>query len=105
MRPELMESPTRATYDCFSLQAQDDTAIFFSNFATTAADQTHTVAAPGVCVATTSLGGLYGASSGTSSSSPHVAGIYLRRRADRRCHGGDSLSWRWLSHLAVALAT
>jgi subtilisin family serine protease len=52
----------------------DDSFAIFSNFATLATDQTHTVAAPGVCVASTAIGGLYGAGSGTSFASPAIAG-------------------------------
>ena len=54
--------------------AGDDIAAEFSNFATSAADQSHVVAAPGVCVPSTYIGGLYGRFSGTSFASPLVAG-------------------------------
>jgi subtilisin family serine protease len=52
----------------------DDEAAGFSNFATEAADQEHTIAAPGVCIRSTWLGGEYRTRSGTSMASPHVAG-------------------------------
>ena len=54
---------------------RDDTAAFFSNFATRGSeDAAHTIAAPGVCVESTLPGDKYGSSSGTSFSSPLVAG-------------------------------
>lgn len=48
---------------------QDDTLADFSNWGTTV-----DVAAPGVCIYSTLMGGLYGTKSGTSMASPHVAG-------------------------------
>lgn len=52
----------------------DDVAASFSNFATTLADQAHTVSAPGVCVPSTYFDGALGHGSGTSFASPLVAG-------------------------------
>jgi subtilisin len=52
----------------------DDVAAEFSNFATLPADQAHAVAAPGVCVPSTYFDGALGHGSGTSFSSPLVAG-------------------------------
>jgi subtilisin len=62
----------------------DDAFASFSSFATLAADQAHTIAAPGRCILSTAApnsliwGGskapLYGVISGTSMASPHVAG-------------------------------
>jgi subtilisin len=66
---------------------QDDTAVFFSNFATTSADQAHTVAAPGACIVTDFLGGQLAVESGTSFSSPLVAGVAALCIASGPCTG------------------
>jgi hypothetical protein len=51
----------------------DDTTASFSNWAVSAADQVHTVAAPGVCIYSTWKGSSYGHLSGTSMAAPHAA--------------------------------
>ncbi len=65
----------------------DDTAAGFSNFASLAVDQAHTIAAPGVCVPSTSVGGLYGRASGTSFAAPLVAGTVALCVASGPCAG------------------
>ena len=52
----------------------DDEFAFFSNYATLFSDRSHTVAAPGACLGSTFIGSQYAISSGTSFSSPLVAG-------------------------------
>jgi subtilisin len=66
---------------------QDDTAAFFSSFATIGADQAHTVAAPGVCIVTDFLGGQLAVETGTSFSSPLVAGVAALCIASGPCAG------------------
>jgi subtilisin len=53
---------------------KDDYAATFSNYATLASDQNHTIAAPGVCIYSTWKSGGYNTISGTSMASPHIAG-------------------------------
>jgi subtilisin len=66
---------------------QDDTAVDFSNFATTSADQAHTIAAPGVCIVTDFVGGQLAVESGTSFASPLVAGVAALCIASGPCAG------------------
>jgi subtilisin family serine protease len=66
----------------------DDTAGDFSNFTTpTSADASHTIAAPGVCIASTAMGGGYTTVSGTSPAAPHVAATVARCLASGACAG------------------
>jgi subtilisin len=51
----------------------DDRFAYFSNFATRASDEAHTIAAPGVCVPSTWIEGQYATWSGTSFSTPVVS--------------------------------
>jgi subtilisin len=53
----------------------DDFIATFSNFATTEADTAHTIAAPGVCILSTSRLSGYGVETGSSFAAPHVAGV------------------------------
>ena len=67
----------------------DDRYASFSNFAnpTDTGGQAHMVAAPGVCIDSTWLGGGYRIISGTSMASLHVAGTVLTYIASVACAG------------------
>lgn len=67
--------------------ADDTAADSFSNFATLAEDQAHTVAAPGVCISSTYPDGQYGVAVGTSFASPLVAGTVALCIASGPCSG------------------
>jgi subtilisin len=65
----------------------DETAADFSNFATLAADQNHTIAAPGVCIDSTYMLGGYDTLSGTSMASPHMTGVAALCISSGACTG------------------
>jgi subtilisin family serine protease len=66
----------------------DETAADFSNWTTKgSADEGHTIAGPGVCILSTWKGGGYKTISGTSMSSPHVAGVTALCIASGNCTG------------------
>jgi subtilisin len=52
----------------------DDAYASYSNYAVSATDQAHTIAAPGTCVVSDALGGGTSTYYGTSQAAPHVAG-------------------------------
>jgi subtilisin len=65
----------------------DDTSADFSNYATLAADQNHTIAAPGVCIYSTYMLGGYNTLSGTSMASPHMTGVAALCISSGACTG------------------
>jgi subtilisin len=65
----------------------DDSAIYFSNFATTVLDRAHTVSGPGICITSTSPGGGYATGSGTSFAAPHATGVIAQCFALGTCAG------------------
>ncbi len=65
----------------------DDTNADFSNFAVLAADQSHTIAAPGTCIYSTSMLGGYDTLSGTSMASPHMTGVAALCISSGACTG------------------
>jgi subtilisin family serine protease len=64
----------------------DDQPAYFSNYASGSDDREHTVAAPGVCMTSTTPGG-YGVAHGTSFSSPAVAGSLALCISEGACEG------------------
>jgi len=67
--------------------ATEDQYTTWSRYAVSAADQAHTLAAPGKCVNSTYKGSIYGPMSGTSMASPHVAGTAALCFASGHCTG------------------
>jgi subtilisin family serine protease len=73
-----------------TISGNDDTYASFSNFAVSAADQAHTVAAPGVCIWSTFKGQTYGYLSGTSMAAPHAAGVVELCILSGQCSGAPA---------------
>jgi subtilisin family serine protease len=67
----------------------DDEPASFSNFAVRTQDASHVVAAPGVCVDSTFLGGRYATANGTSFSAPLVTGTVALCIHNGRCPKAD----------------
>jgi subtilisin family serine protease len=65
----------------------DDAFADFSNWATIASDQNHTIAGPGVCINSTYMLGMYNTLSGTSMASPHMTGTAALCIATGACTG------------------
>jgi subtilisin family serine protease len=65
----------------------DDSPASFSNFATLAVDQAHTLAAPGVCISSTYIGSDVAVDSGTSFASPFGTGTVALCIANGACAG------------------
>jgi subtilisin len=65
----------------------DDSAASFSNFATLAVDEAHTLAAPGVCISSTYIGSDVAVDSGTSFAAPFGTGTVALCIANGACAG------------------
>jgi EAL domain-containing protein (putative c-di-GMP-specific phosphodiesterase class I) len=78
----------------------DDRYATYSNFAASAADAAHVIAAPGTCVVSTRLGGGVATMYGTSSAAPHVAAV-----AALCACGSPATVIRTLRERAAAVAT
>ena len=85
-KPDGLASPLCGSEDWSKVGQLDDRPAFFSNFATEPKDKAHTVAAPGVCISSTSPGG-YAVAHGTSFASPVVAGSLALCISDGDCEG------------------
>jgi subtilisin family serine protease len=89
-------APKCGTEDWTRFGQKDDQPAFFSNFATTAADEAHTVAGPGMCILSTTPGG-YGVEDGTSFASPAVAGSVALCISQHECTGsGEDVMEQYL---------
>jgi subtilisin len=68
----------------------DDKYTSWSAWAVNAADQAHTIAAPGACIYSTYKGSTYGYLSGTSMSSPHASAVAHLCIVSGQCAGTPS---------------
>ena len=96
--PGGLASPVCGEDDWTSIGQLDDYPAFFSNFATKSGDKAHTVAAPGVCITSTSpTPEGYGVAHGTSFASPAVAGALALCISQGDCEGsGKALMSKFL---------
>jgi subtilisin len=63
-----------AKFTICTTSEKDDTYGSYSNYASTTADQQHTIAAPGTCLQSDKMGGGLSIYTGTSQAAPHAAG-------------------------------
>ncbi|MDR7082486.1 subtilisin family serine protease [Arthrobacter ginsengisoli] len=87
-KPDGLAAPVCGPDDWTKIGQLDDKPAFFSNFATEPKDKAHTVAAPGVCITSTSITPEgYAVAHGTSFASPAVAGSLARCISEAECGG------------------
>lgn len=85
-KPDGLAAPICGAEDWTKIGQRDDKPAFFSNYASKPKDRAHTVAAPGVCIASTAPGG-YAVANGTSFASPAVAGSLALCISEGACEG------------------
>ena len=85
-KPAGLADPVCGTDDWGTIGQLDDQPAYFSNYASGSEDREHTVAAPGVCMTSTTPGG-YGVAHGTSFASPAVAGSLALCISEGACEG------------------
>jgi len=85
-KPDGLADPLCGSEDWSKIGQLDDQPAYFSNYASGSEDREHTVAAPGVCMTSTTPGG-YGVAHGTSFASPAVAGSLALCISEGACEG------------------
>jgi subtilisin family serine protease len=85
-KPDGLAAPVCESEDWSDTGQLDDQPAYFSNYANGSEDREHTVAAPGVCITSTTPGG-YGVAHGTSFASPAVAGSLALCISEGACEG------------------
>ncbi|MET1022427.1 MAG: S8 family serine peptidase [Arthrobacter sp.] len=101
-KPGDLAAPVCGTEDWSKVGQVDDHPAYFSNYASTTKDEAHTVAGTGVCVTSTSPGGVYGVAHGTSFASPAVAGSVALCISEGACGGsGEEVMSQFLELTAA----
>ena len=102
-KPDGLASPVCGAEDWSKIGQLDDRPAFFSNYASKPTDKAHTVAAPGVCISSTSPEPAgYAVAHGTSFASPAVAGSLALCISEGECEGsGKDLMSQFLDLTAA----
>lgn len=102
-KPDGLAAPVCGPEDWTQIGQKDDHPAFFSNYATESEDKAHTIAAPGVCISSTSpTPESYGVAHGTSFASPAVAGSLALCISEGDCEGsGKALMSQFLKATAA----